>query len=72
MSKTKKKQENIIKEEPDGNVVLLDHGLMNSIRLHTCSFGFRQVVPNVIEAYRREARKYNAEAEKLEQALKGD
>ncbi len=59
-----KKIENIIKNAPDD--IMDDSGLQNAIINHVQAFGFCQVIDNIIEAYRVQARRYNKQAEKLE------
>ncbi len=68
------KKQNIIKEAPDGKETVLDYGFQNTILGHTKAFGFEDVIINVIEAYRSYARRYNAEADRLEKLnkLKGE
>lgn len=61
-----KKKPNVIKEAPDGKEVVLDYSFQHTIIHHTQSFGFATVMVNVIEAYRSNARRYNAEADRLE------
>ncbi|KKM69379.1 hypothetical protein LCGC14_1451490 [marine sediment metagenome] len=68
MAKKKKQEQNIIQPTPDDFVD--DMSLHNSIIHHVKQFGFCDVVANVIEAYREQARRYNKEADKLEEAAK--
>lgn len=70
MNMAKKKKQDIIKEAPNGQDVVLDYSFQNAIVNHTKAFGFSDVMINVIEAYRSKARKYNAEANRLEKLTK--
>ncbi len=65
-----KKKQDIIKQPPDAKEVVLDCSFQHTVIRHTQAFGFDSVVVNIIEAYRSNARKYNKEANSLEQALK--
>ncbi len=69
MSK-KKSESNVIKEPPDEKEVVIDYSFCQSVASHIEAFGFESILINIIEAYRKKARRYNAEANKLEQALK--
>ena len=67
---TRKQKENVIKGSPDERDVVINNALISSIVSHVQVYGFSEVITNVIEAYRMEARKYNNEAEKLDKCLK--
>jgi len=64
------KKQDIIKKQPDPKEVCLDYSFQHAVIRHAQAFGFSTVMLNVIEAYRSNARKYNKEANRLEQALK--
>ncbi len=62
-----KKKVDIIKDTPDD--IVDDASFQNQVRHHVQVFGFSDVVNNVIETYRCEARRYNREADKLEKQM---
>lgn len=64
-----KPKEQIIKAPPDAQVVCDDVSFQNHIILHVKVFGFADVVTNIIEAYRGEARRYNKAADALEKRM---
>lgn len=64
----KKKKPTIIKDTPEDFVD--DHSLQGHIIQHVQAFGFCDVVPNVIEAYRTRARRLNRHADALEKMYK--
>ena len=66
----KSKEPNVIQEPPDESLFVKNHGLMSCVESHVSAYGFAEIVPNIIEAYRHQARRYNAEAEKLENMWK--
>ena len=59
-------KQDIIKQPPDDKEVVLDYSFQNTVLHYTEVFGFSEVILNVIEAYRSNARKYNKEADRLE------
>ena len=63
MTETKTK-DNIIKPTPSDFVD--DASFQRQIVLHVDVFGFCDVIPNVIEAYRQKARRFNKQADELE------
>ncbi len=60
----KKRIINIIKDTPLG--IVEDISLQNDIIQHINAFGFGDVIDNVIEAYRGRARRFNKQANELE------
>lgn len=60
-----KKKPVIIKETPEDGFVD-DQSFQNMILNHVKVFGFHDVVGNIIEAYRQNARRYNKQADELE------
>lgn len=71
MAKKIKKQD-VIKPKPDEREVCIDYSFMHSVTTHAHTFGLPSVLINIVEAYRSNARKYNKEAERIEQALEGN
>ncbi len=65
---SKKKKPDTIKDAPDD--IMSDISLQNNIIEHINAFGFTHVIDNVIEAYRRRARRFNKMAEELEKQFK--
>lgn len=68
MAKCKKKKPTIIKDTQED--IVDDHGLQGQILNHVTVYGFCDVVPNVIEAYRTRARRLNKHADALEKMYK--
>ena len=65
---SKKKKPTIIKDTPEDFAD--DHSLQGNILQHVNVYGFCDVVPNVIEAYRTRARRLNRHADALEKMYK--
>ena len=65
---SKKKKDNIIKPTPSDFVD--DASFQRSIVQHVDVFGFYDVIPNVIEAYRQKARRFNKQANELEKRFR--
>ncbi|KKN77611.1 hypothetical protein LCGC14_0358860 [marine sediment metagenome] len=65
---SKKKKPTIIKDTPEDFVY--DHSLQNHIIQHVNVYGFCDIVPNAIEAYRTRARRLNRHADALEKMYK--
>ena len=62
-----KKKLDIIKPTPKD--IVDDASFRNNIIQHVNAFGFDDIIVNVIEAYRVQARRFNRQADKLEQSL---
>ena len=65
---SKKKKPTIIKDTPEDFVD--DYSLQSNILQHVNINGFCDVVPNVIEGYRKKARRLNRHADALEKMYK--
>ena len=63
-----KKKPTIIKDTPED--IVDDTSLQGNILKHVQAFGFCDVVPNVIEAYRVRVRRLNRHADALEKMYK--
>lgn len=65
---SKKKKDIIIQPTPDD--ICDDQSLRSDIIRHVNVFGFCDVIPNVVEAYRSKARRFNKEADLLEKTFR--
>lgn len=63
----KKRIINIIRDTPSD--MMEDISLQNNIIQHVNAFGFGDVVGNIIEAYRNQARRFNKQAKELEKVF---
>lgn len=64
---TRKKKDIVIKATPDDTMD--DNSFQNCVIQHVNAFGFEQVIPNIIEAYRVRARRFNKRADELEKKV---